>query len=132
MTRSALKTIHQFDAFLPQGMDSFLVPSDRRLPHRPEVTAVVCTHNPRPDHLGPTLASLREQSLSLDQWEFLLVGAHSLARAIVDLLMGRTPMGAAARAYDITAYAPDAVGPIQETSYRRTIARLVGSTRTSE
>lgn len=37
------------------------------------LTAVVCAHNPRLDHLGPTLDALRAQTLPLDQWEFLLV-----------------------------------------------------------
>ena len=37
------------------------------------ITAVVCTHNPRPDHLGPTLDSLLAQTLPRDRWEFLLV-----------------------------------------------------------
>ena len=37
------------------------------------LTAIVCTHNPRPDHLGPTLEALRAQTLPLDEWEFLLV-----------------------------------------------------------
>ena len=44
---------------------------------RPSITAVVCTYNPRPDHLGPTLDSLRGQSLPVDDWEFLLVDNKS-------------------------------------------------------
>lgn len=37
------------------------------------ITAVVCTHNPRRDLLDATLAGLQQQSLSTNEWEFLLV-----------------------------------------------------------
>lgn len=49
------------------------------------ITAVVCTHNPRPDHLGPTLDSLRAQTLPLDRWEFLLVDNASAEPLATDL-----------------------------------------------
>ena len=52
------------------------------------VTAVVCTHNPRPDHLGPTLDSLRAQTLPTNRWEFLLVD-----NASAEPLAGRTDLG---------------------------------------
>jgi glycosyltransferase involved in cell wall biosynthesis len=38
-----------------------------------DVSAVVCTHNPRDDHLRRTLAGLRGQTLGGDRWELLIV-----------------------------------------------------------
>jgi glycosyltransferase involved in cell wall biosynthesis len=37
------------------------------------VSVILCTHNPRPDYLSRVLASLREQTLPTERWEFLLV-----------------------------------------------------------
>jgi glycosyltransferase involved in cell wall biosynthesis len=39
----------------------------------PPLSVIICTHNPRADYLTRTLASLRAQTLPLDQWELLLV-----------------------------------------------------------
>lgn len=39
----------------------------------PQVSVVLCTHNPRGDYLDRTLAALREQTLPPERWEFLLV-----------------------------------------------------------
>lgn len=38
-----------------------------------EVSAIVCTHNPRDDHLRRTLFGLRRQTLEDDRWELLIV-----------------------------------------------------------
>ncbi|WP_118828427.1 glycosyltransferase [Salinibacter ruber] len=38
-----------------------------------DVSAVVCTHNPRDDHLRRTLSGLRRQTLDGDKWELLIV-----------------------------------------------------------
>jgi len=38
-----------------------------------KVSVIVCTRNPRPDHLGRTLAALRAQSLPAETWELLVV-----------------------------------------------------------
>lgn len=38
-----------------------------------DLSAVVCTHNPRDDHLRRTLSGLRRQTLDDDQWELLIV-----------------------------------------------------------
>ena len=63
----------------------------------PHLTAVVCAHNPRPDHLGPTLDSLRAQSLPLDRWEFLLVDNAS-AEPLADRVdLGWHPSGRVVR-----------------------------------
>ena len=37
------------------------------------VSVVICTHNPRADYLAQALASLRAQTLPLDQWELIIV-----------------------------------------------------------
>jgi glycosyltransferase involved in cell wall biosynthesis len=37
------------------------------------LSVILCTHNPRPDYLCRVLASLREQTLPAEQWEFLLI-----------------------------------------------------------
>lgn len=39
----------------------------------PELSVVLCTHNPRERHLARTLEGLRDQSLPLDRWELVLV-----------------------------------------------------------
>src|ERR1700747_34864 len=41
------------------------------------VSVILCTHNPRHDYLSRVLASLREQTLPAEQWEFLVVDNHS-------------------------------------------------------
>lgn len=37
------------------------------------VSAVVCTHNPRDDHLSQTLSGLRRQTLERERWEVIIV-----------------------------------------------------------
>ncbi|MBL7950720.1 MAG: glycosyltransferase family 2 protein [Flavobacteriales bacterium] len=41
------------------------------------LSAVICTHNPRRDHLSRTLDGLRAQTLERTAWELLLVDNHS-------------------------------------------------------
>jgi len=38
-----------------------------------DISVIICTHNPRPDYLCRVLASLKAQTLPLEQWELLLV-----------------------------------------------------------
>lgn len=38
-----------------------------------ELTIVICTHNPRPHYLARTLSALRNQTLSKDEWELLII-----------------------------------------------------------
>lgn len=40
---------------------------------RPQVSAIVCTHNPRPALFAEALASLRAQTLPYDRWELLVI-----------------------------------------------------------
>jgi glycosyltransferase involved in cell wall biosynthesis len=49
------------------------------LPQRssPEVSVLLCTHNPRPAYLTRVLEALRAQSLPASQWELLLVDSAS-------------------------------------------------------
>jgi glycosyltransferase involved in cell wall biosynthesis len=37
------------------------------------LSIVICTHNPRRDHFGRTLAGLRAQTLTADVWELLII-----------------------------------------------------------
>jgi glycosyltransferase involved in cell wall biosynthesis len=37
------------------------------------ISVIICTHNPRPDYLRRVLEALRNQTLSLEKWELLLV-----------------------------------------------------------
>lgn len=39
----------------------------------PILSVVLCTHDPRPDHLRRTLDALRRQTLPCDQWELVIV-----------------------------------------------------------
>jgi glycosyltransferase involved in cell wall biosynthesis len=39
----------------------------------PALSVIICTHNPRADYLGQTLASLRAQTLPLSEWELLVL-----------------------------------------------------------
>jgi glycosyltransferase involved in cell wall biosynthesis len=39
----------------------------------PDLSVIICTHNPRPDYLGRVLEALKVQTLSGEQWELLLV-----------------------------------------------------------
>ena len=43
----------------------------------PDVSVILCTHNPRADYLGRVLESLRQQSLPVERWELLLVDNKS-------------------------------------------------------
>jgi glycosyltransferase involved in cell wall biosynthesis len=48
-----------------------------------QISAIICSHNPRPDHLRRSLESLKAQSLSQQHWELLLVdnaSAQNLAQ----------------------------------------------------
>ena len=40
---------------------------------RPDISVVICTHNPRPDFLRRVLDALKGQKLPQEQWELLLV-----------------------------------------------------------
>jgi glycosyltransferase involved in cell wall biosynthesis len=39
----------------------------------PDMSVIICAHNPRPDYLHRVLDALRYQTLPVDQWELLLV-----------------------------------------------------------
>ena len=39
----------------------------------PELSVIICTHNPKPAYLGRVLAAVQAQTLPLEQWELLLV-----------------------------------------------------------
>jgi glycosyltransferase involved in cell wall biosynthesis len=70
----------------------------------PEVSVIICTHNPKLDYLRRTLDALRAQTLSADRWELLLVDNgskpplepaliswHPNARYIVENELGLAP-----------------------------------------
>jgi len=56
-------------------------------PHNMQLSAIICTHNPRPDHLRRTLEGLQRQTLDRAQWELLLIDNHSneILRDVWDL-----------------------------------------------
>jgi hypothetical protein len=69
------------------------------------LSVVICTHNPRKDYLGRTLAGLRGQSLPTGRWELLVVDNrsevplagrldlawHPAARIVREEMLGLTP-----------------------------------------
>jgi glycosyltransferase involved in cell wall biosynthesis len=71
----------------------------------PNISVIICAHNPRPEYLAQTLDSLRRQGLPKDEWEFLLVDNaseqplvdkwdlswHPLARHVREDTLGLTP-----------------------------------------
>jgi len=71
----------------------------------PNLSVIVCSHNPRADYLRRVLAALREQTLSRDQWELLLIDNasqqplasiwdlswHPHARPVREEMLGLTP-----------------------------------------
>src|SRR5271165_1259602 len=40
---------------------------------QPDISVVLCTHNPRDDYLDRVLIGLRSQTLSFQRWELLLI-----------------------------------------------------------
>jgi len=46
---------------------------------RPDISVVICSHNPRKDFLRRTLDALKSQSLEIKRWELLLVDNASIA-----------------------------------------------------
>ena len=51
----------------------------------PEISVIICTHNPRMDYLERVLGALRGQSLSLARWELLLIdnkSEHALSERV--------------------------------------------------
>jgi hypothetical protein len=38
-----------------------------------QASVIICAHNPRPDYFARVLASLRDQTLPLDNWELLII-----------------------------------------------------------
>ena len=39
----------------------------------PDISVIICTHNPRPDYLRRVLDALKTQTLPLEEWELLLI-----------------------------------------------------------
>jgi glycosyltransferase involved in cell wall biosynthesis len=70
-----------------------------------KISVLICTHNPRPDYLGRTLAALRAQTLPVAEWELIVVDNASAqpvgatidfswqprARVVVETTLGLTP-----------------------------------------
>jgi hypothetical protein len=48
----------------------------------PDLSVVVCTHNPRPELLAETLAALRAQTLSQTRWELVVIDNASRSGAV--------------------------------------------------
>lgn len=46
----------------------------------PEISVIICTHNPRPDYLRRVLAALETQTVPKERWELLLIDNASKER----------------------------------------------------
>lgn len=71
----------------------------------PEITVIICTHNPRQDYLERTLEGMRAQQMPHTQWELLVVdnastepvaerfdiGWHPGGKVVVEAELGLTP-----------------------------------------
>ena len=71
----------------------------------PDISVIICSHNPRPEYLQRTLAALQAQSLPKHQWELLLVDNasqpplaqrqdlswHPQGRHVFEAALGLTP-----------------------------------------
>lgn len=71
----------------------------------PNLSVIICTHNPRPDYLGRVLRALQSQTLPTGEWELLLIDNasnealadkwdlswHPLARCVHEAELGLTP-----------------------------------------
>ena len=51
----------------------------------PELSVILCTHNPRAAFLAETLAGLRAQTLPPERWELLVVDNASNQPLVPDL-----------------------------------------------
>jgi len=72
---------------------------------KPEISVIICTHNPKSEYIARVLSALKAQTLSTEQWELLLVdnastqtlseeinlGWHSDSRHIRENQLGLTP-----------------------------------------
>lgn len=71
----------------------------------PDITVIICTHNPRMDYLTRAIAALRAQTLPVDRWELLIIDNastepvasrvdlawHPSSRIIPESSLGLTP-----------------------------------------
>jgi len=71
----------------------------------PELSIIICTHNPRADYLSRTLEALRVQTLPMTEWELLVIDNasrspvaasvsltwHPIARHVKEEVLGLTP-----------------------------------------
>src|SRR5438552_3562560 len=46
----------------------------------PDISVIICTHNPRPDYFRRTLEALKAQTLSKEKWELLIIDNASKER----------------------------------------------------
>jgi glycosyltransferase involved in cell wall biosynthesis len=60
----------------------------------PNLSVVICTHNPRADYLARTLASLRAQTLPAAQWELVIVDNASRDPVAARVDLGWQPRSA--------------------------------------
>lgn len=55
---------------------------------KPDISVVICTHNPREDYLRRTLEALRIQTLAKERWELLLIDNASKQPLVADAVEG--------------------------------------------
>lgn len=54
---------------------------------KPIISAIICTHNPRPHYISRVLEGFKSQTLPIDQWELLLIdnASHTQLSSEIDL-----------------------------------------------
>ena len=58
-----------------------------------QITAILCTHNPRPDYLERVLAALQGQTLALSQWELVIIDNASTSPLAPSMDLSWHPQG---------------------------------------
>jgi hypothetical protein len=59
----------------------------------PELSVIICAHNPRAHYLAHTLEALRQQTLATDRWELLLVDNASVPPLAPSVDLAWHPLG---------------------------------------
>lgn len=80
----------------------------------PEISVIICTHNPRPDYLARTLESLTKQTLPREKWDLVLLDNASKDRLEKSWDLSWHPSGRHVRDETI-GLTPARVRAIQET-----------------
>ena len=61
--------------------------------HQIQASLVICSHDPRPDYFKRVLAAVRDQSLPMDSWEFIVVDNLSASPLATNWDLSWHPLG---------------------------------------